>query len=340
MSQTADMDVADDMEMDDFPASNFGGMNMSQEVQGMFAPVPASGTRTPQQTHFGQPPVSRVPPLDMQALHYGNTLYGHQGLKNSQPGTPISGGRPRYQNNPTVSSVNTPTLSTHPRHQQQFCSPESSAPGTPGELDPEFVGTVGNMSMANNGYGTTQYHQSSQQLVDKYGYGSGTEMQDLCIDEPAKRLYSPGGGLSNAPHSNHQRLGSAQYGPNSDIARRIREQQVRAGLPDTMSGLNNEEPKPFRCPVIGCEKAYKNQNGLKYHKAVSNTLLVFILLLSRKLTEASFLSMVIIINNCMGIKTAHFQLSTPPPGHLIPGRLAWRKKSRTNARLVENGTKI
>jgi transcription factor SFP1 len=25
-----------------------------------------------------------------------------------------------------------------------------------------------------------------------------------------------------------------------------------------------EEHKPFRCPVIGCEKAYKNQNGLKY----------------------------------------------------------------------------
>jgi transcription factor SFP1 len=27
-----------------------------------------------------------------------------------------------------------------------------------------------------------------------------------------------------------------------------------------------EEHKPFKCPVIGCEKAYKNQNGLKYHK--------------------------------------------------------------------------
>jgi hypothetical protein len=25
-----------------------------------------------------------------------------------------------------------------------------------------------------------------------------------------------------------------------------------------------EEHKPFRCPVIGCKKAYKNQNGLKY----------------------------------------------------------------------------
>jgi transcription factor SFP1 len=43
-----------------------------------------------------------------------------------------------------------------------------------------------------------------------------------------------------------------------------------------MNGMNNEqaaalammgeEHKPFRCPVIGCEKAYKNQNGLKYHK--------------------------------------------------------------------------
>jgi transcription factor SFP1 len=25
-----------------------------------------------------------------------------------------------------------------------------------------------------------------------------------------------------------------------------------------------EEHKPLGCPVIGCEKAYKNQNGLKY----------------------------------------------------------------------------
>lgn len=30
--------------------------------------------------------------------------------------------------------------------------------------------------------------------------------------------------------------------------------------------MENEEFKPFKCPVIGCEKAYKNQNGLKYHR--------------------------------------------------------------------------
>lgn len=28
----------------------------------------------------------------------------------------------------------------------------------------------------------------------------------------------------------------------------------------------NEENKPFKCPVIGCDKTYKNQNGLKYHR--------------------------------------------------------------------------
>ncbi|GMM38779.1 zinc-coordinating transcription factor [Saccharomycopsis crataegensis] len=27
------------------------------------------------------------------------------------------------------------------------------------------------------------------------------------------------------------------------------------------------ENRPFKCPVIGCDKTYKNQNGLKYHKA-------------------------------------------------------------------------
>jgi transcription factor SFP1 len=96
-------------------------------------------------------------------------------------------------------------------------------------------------------------------------------MLDLCIDEPAKRLFSPTGGYGNQNQQYaHMRLGSGQYGPNSDIARRIREQQMLAGVPDTTAGMMpNDEPKPFRCPVIGCEKAYKNQNGLKYHKSVS-----------------------------------------------------------------------
>ncbi|EDO18714.1 hypothetical protein Kpol_1055p71 [Vanderwaltozyma polyspora DSM 70294] len=30
--------------------------------------------------------------------------------------------------------------------------------------------------------------------------------------------------------------------------------------------MDQDTDKPFKCPVIGCDKTYKNQNGLKYHK--------------------------------------------------------------------------
>ena len=270
MAQSNDVDVADDMdmEMDDFPASNLGGMNVSSPMQGMFVPI--SDAQTPQRTQFGQAPVSRVPPLDMQALNYGGGLQSHMGLKNSQPGTPISGGLPRFVNNPTVSSVNTPTLSAHPKQPRHLQSPNTSVPGTPGELDPDFVGFVGNMSVVNN----TARTRTVQPPFETYDIGPGDmrpddEALNPCIDDPAQRLSNLNGGMNSGPPMSHRMLGSTQYGPDSELARRIRDQQKLAGLPDTMSGPNNEEPKPFRCPVIGCEKAYKNQNGLKYHKGVS-----------------------------------------------------------------------
>lgn len=30
--------------------------------------------------------------------------------------------------------------------------------------------------------------------------------------------------------------------------------------------IERDDHKPFKCPVIGCDKTYKNQNGLKYHR--------------------------------------------------------------------------
>jgi transcription factor SFP1 len=149
-------------------------------------------------------------------------------------------------------------------------TPDSSAPGTPGELDDSLMDSMDGMSMAGNmfpaipnGFGGFQ------------GFGMNNDMIDLCIDEPAKRLFSPGNpGMTQAQAQaiNQNRLGNGQYSANSDIARTIRERQVAAGLPDTTTNIApHEEPKPFRCPVIGCEKAYKNQNGLKYHKSVSLT---------------------------------------------------------------------
>ncbi|EEP82238.1 conserved hypothetical protein [Uncinocarpus reesii 1704] len=235
-----DLDTVDDMEMDD-PLSD---TSFQQPQQQAFL-----------QTRFGQGNGgSRVSPLNLGMLQ-------NQGFRSSQPGTPSSPGRP-LQNNPTVSSVNTPTLLPHSLQQQQVSqyrnTPESSAPGTPAELDESIVGGLGDMSMQG-----TPLAGSQAQFP---GYGGQNDMLDLCIDEPAKRLFRQGGGFKTQPNAQF-RLGGAQYGPNSEIAQRIREQQRLAGVPDPTFLRPDEEPKPYRCPVIGCEKAYKNQNGLKYHKS-------------------------------------------------------------------------
>lgn len=242
--QHADLDTIDDMELDDEPMGD-GDAAPSQ----LFSPQLREGG----QGGFGSSNQGGQLNLGM--------LPSHQGFNTpSQPGTPVGSSRPlSLQNNPTVSSVNTPTLMANPLQTSQFrTTPDSSAPGTPAEIDESMVGGFGDLTMQNN----------MGQNPGQFGRFTGNnDMVDLCIDEPAKRLFSPNGGMGT-PNAQFK-LSGAQYGPNSDIARRIREQQLLAGVPDTTVILPNEEPKPFRCPVIGCEKAYKNQNGLKYHKAVS-----------------------------------------------------------------------
>ncbi|KAL8806119.1 MAG: hypothetical protein Q9182_001520 [Xanthomendoza sp. 2 TL-2023] len=257
-----DMDAVQDMEMDDYEydpqprptATNpWGVPNQSRMMQ---------------RPQFGQP-ATRVPRLDTNALNRGKPIHQHQGLRNSNPTTPVTSSRNGnfYHNNPTVSSVNTPTLTAHPMQQQPYMpTPDSSAPVSPGEIDGDFVGDLdrmdGTMDMGTNnpfeGFG-------------HYQFTSGHEMLDLCIDEPAKRLFRENGsfnGNNSAQKTGDSRLGDAQYSENSELAKTIREQQRLAGVPDGGSGPNNGVAKPFHCPVLGCEKAYKNQNGLKYHKAV------------------------------------------------------------------------
>lgn len=211
------------------------------------------GTLSSAQYSNGQYARNGLPPLDMSVIPL-NPLQNFQGIRQPQhqstPTTPIAGkSGGLWGNNPTVSSVNTPTFSSVSRHQHFKATPDSSAPGTPGELDPELLGHLGSMSM-NQPFG---------------GFGH-SDFGQLYIDNPAKQLFAMNGG-DGSSQTVHQRLANLQYTADSDLAKRVREQQKKAGLGDTMSVGAGEEPKPFRCPVIGCEKAYKNQNGLKYHKS-------------------------------------------------------------------------
>ena len=246
-----DMDTVDDMEMDD--------INGADEATPPSNYYTNHSAKTSPQSHFAPMQQAQIPQLNTTMMQ------GHQSYRQSAPTTPVAPNRNSAFHANNASS----TLSANPMQQYQDLqnpyrnTPDSSAPGTPGELDENLMSGMDDMSMQQNaifsglpdGYGN-------------FGFGTNSDMIDLCIDEPAKRLFQQGRVNSNQNVS-HQRLGSGQYGANSDIARTIRERQIQAGLPDTTTNIQpHEEPKPFRCPVIGCEKAYKNQNGLKYHKSV------------------------------------------------------------------------
>jgi len=245
LSTVQDVDSLEDMDID-MEGINFDSLDPIEEMPMQF-PV--------QQTQFNQSQ-NQLPQLN---VNLANTMQNHQGLRTSTPTTPAASQPFNLQNNPTVSSVNTPTLGTVPaQNTHNLTSPESSHPGTPAELDMDFNNFNSMMSM-DMGMGMNMNFNNGNFGVSGFD-NNGT------IDQPGKRLFSKqGAGLSQAQLQaalkNYQLGGTDQ----SEISRRVREQQLLNGASIPQFPFP-EEVKPFRCPVIGCEKAYKNQNGLKYHK--------------------------------------------------------------------------
>ncbi|KAK3710466.1 Transcriptional regulator of ribosomal biogenesis proteins [Vermiconidia calcicola] len=224
--QMGAFDSLDDMDMDDGNTAS----HMHQQGSSQFQPQPQFG----RQQHRG-PSVN---------VNLANAFQG-QGLNSADPATPHAS-QQAFQHNPTVSSVNT-LGSAQTSLSQQNSTPESSMPGTPAEPDFDYNSQLANLNL--------DYSQLMAGKLDSSNLnngGSGT------IDDPAKRLLSKQGygskGFANQSVAN-----------NSELAKRVREQQLLNGLAGA-GGFVGEEIKPFKCPVIGCEKAYKNQNGLKYHK--------------------------------------------------------------------------
>ncbi|KAL7799415.1 hypothetical protein V8C43DRAFT_328089 [Trichoderma afarasin] len=194
---------------------------------------------------------------DSQKMHQTRQLFGQQqrpqlnmntsgitqGLRTSQPPTPAAQSF-GFQNNPTVSSVNTPTLMTQqqmPQQQSQQNEVDEDLPGMPMGGDATDLGDM------------------------TFGNGNNNDGNDsnFCINDPGKHLFSPNGAFPQGNRSIQAQL--AQLGlTHGQFADPEANKVLLARL---QSMMMPEEHKPFKCPVIGCEKAYKNQNGLKYHKA-------------------------------------------------------------------------
>jgi transcription factor SFP1 len=215
-----EMDAVEDMEMDDA----VGTMELDDSQ------------RMHQTRHlFGQ---QQRPQLEMDTS--GIT----QGLRTSQPTTP-AGASFGFQHNPTVSSVNTPTLST----QQQHIPQQRQTPGV-GQTDDDFPGMP--MGGGNGDIGDGNF--------DSNNNNSGNGDSNFCINDPGKSLFSPNGAFPQGSNRSIQAQ-LAQLGISNG---QMNDPQTNQVLMQRLQSIYMaEEHKPFKCPVIGCEKAYKNQNGLK-----------------------------------------------------------------------------
>ncbi|KAG8163663.1 hypothetical protein KVR01_006960 [Diaporthe batatas] len=242
MSLNDEMDAVGDMEMDEMMDVDNSQSTMQQTRQ-----------------MFGQ---QQRPQLHLNSSGLGG--FGQQGLRTSTPTTPAAAGF-GFQNNPTVSSVNTPTLGTQP-FRGQFQQDTSSIDTPTADLMDDDMSGLPKMSLGNlnfNGLGGLNGMNSSQFGGMNFGNGNGNNMNFGTISDPGKQLFSPGGG-SLTPEQQNMQQQFAQFGidvstlpPGTDPATLLQQLAPLA---------IQEEHKPFKCPVIGCEKAYKNQNGLKYHK--------------------------------------------------------------------------
>lgn len=248
-----DVDNLDDMEMDDDVAP----------------PTPMAqsfGFQPTQATSFQQN-TPQVPQLNM---NLANTMQAHQALRSSNPSTPASAVQQgfTFSNNPTVSSVNTPVFATPTSATQT--SPDTSVPGTPLATDfgdANLGGDFSNMNL-NMPIDTASMNamlQDPNWANMTFGLETVNPMAGLTIDEPAKRLFSKTGGQLTQQQL-QLALRTGQLGNDENVQKLIAQQMQ--GRTQTGNLLGEPENKPFKCPVIGCEKAYKNQNGLKYHKQV------------------------------------------------------------------------
>lgn len=199
-------------------------------------------------------------PLEYSQLQRFSGIDPPSGVFNQAPGVQYD-----YSNDRQYSETAqmTPTMN----NLKGYRSPHITTPITPTQATMPFSRHHGTSSMNTTlSQRLPDLNRSGQQLTEsdglRYQAGPLVPFPNLfpldtttgpCIDEPGKHLNLSG----LAPSHKH----FAQLG--------ITESQFMAAGGTEDWNFSGDEPKPFKCPVVGCEKAYKNQNGLKYHKQVS-----------------------------------------------------------------------
>ena len=230
LSTVQDMDTIGDMEMDYEQYQGPDQPTNDHNVASTQAPTPQSMNPTT---------TARPPPINASLA---NMTRGNANDPSPESVTPTTADhRFSGQKNPIAPSADAPTLSPKAVQNQQA----QTSPRYPKHA----AAQIKNLS---NEFSNLDFRH-------------GNEMLDLCINEPAKALYTDQGGFNaqQFPHFGFAN-GAATYMEDPAAA-----SAQAAELGGQTAFFGGEEDRPFRCPVIGCEKAYKNANGLRYHEKVS-----------------------------------------------------------------------
>ncbi|KAI9722179.1 MAG: Transcriptional regulator of ribosomal biogenesis proteins [Chrysothrix sp. TS-e1954] len=97
--------------------------------------------------------------------------------------------------------------------------------------------------------------------LESFNELQGNGMSGYCIDDPATSLYAKQAGTDHGPLS-QSGMTSDAASDSDEAARQLQAHHLAANI----GTITSDEDRRFKCPVIGCEKAYKNANGLRYHE--------------------------------------------------------------------------
>lgn len=129
-------------------------------------------------------------------------------------------------------------------------------------------GMNSNGSGTSNNLGTNGSGGNSSLLASGRHSGLGGGMNHLGANSSNSSNGFGSGGFGNAFNSNgaSSALSGSSRIPGAGMAFGDDEEPTIDDPARQLYMLERSENKPFKCPVIGCEKTYKNQNGLKYHR--------------------------------------------------------------------------
>ena len=246
LSTVQDMDTLGEMEMDYAPEQNQVNQNN------------LSAQQNDQSVGDGRPPAINPSLANMM-----------KGSSTSQPSdalTPTPGGQmfANHQDHMVNSSANASTLTPRPGQQARGLSPISKEGQRSSEESDPSLGAMGGQRPAPRLLNPqiTNLNQEFNNL-DFSPNGNNNSMLDLCISDPAKALFTEHGAVNSQQFPEFGFVNGAAVNTD-DFAAALQAQRLAANR----EMLLGEEDRPFKCPVIGCEKSYKNANGLRYHEKV------------------------------------------------------------------------